>query len=413
MIKRIFKTGIKIFLATAMLLFISYLSFIGWEYITGNKYVKYLKNNIETVSLNSNFDYKIMNDDIELNNLIFVGEIHGFKEPNKFDYDFFKYLNKKFNIRNYFSEFDYVQSLILNEFLNTGDEELLKKVLNNWVVVQGRNNKDYYNKYINLCKLNKHLPENKKFKFIGIDKIQDIKLTIEYLNNLCNRFDLPLIEKNQFDDLSIIEKKVKDLIVYNNDSVKEFELNHILKNIEYEKNETNREKVLYDNFQSLYEYFNLDTEKVYGYFGLFHILQYKVNNNQTFTSMIRSNHIVPKDRILSVGFIFLDSKMVMKSNWLPRFIRSENEYTKLDISYDNIFFMYLYGINDLKRVTKKHTKSIIKFNGKDTPYYKSNRLKSAYQIFSFAGKMDFTEKGKEYMQYTIFVRNSEWAEPMK
>ncbi len=89
MIKRIFKTGIKIFLATVILLFISYLSFIGWEYITGNKYVKYLKNNIETVSLNSNFDYKIMNDDIELNNLIFVGEIHGFKEPNKFDYDFF------------------------------------------------------------------------------------------------------------------------------------------------------------------------------------------------------------------------------------------------------------------------------------------------------------------------------------
>ena len=45
-----------------------------------------------------------------------------------------------------------------------------------------------------------------------------------------------------------------------------------------------------------------------------------------------------------------------------------------DPDVDNIWFNYLYGIEDLKRVTKPYTKTIFDLNAKESPYHESNRL---------------------------------------
>jgi hypothetical protein len=36
-----------------------------------------------------------------------------------------------------------------------------------------------------------------------------------------------------------------------------------------------------------------------------------------------------------------------------------------------------------------------------------------YQIFPVTDLMEMNDKGKPYVQYTVFVRNSDWAEPMQ
>lgn len=161
MIKKVFKILLKTIVAVILIAFISYWLFLGWEYITGEKYVRYLKNNIETTSLDKTFSYKLIDKDIEKNKLILVGEIHGFKEPEKIDFNFFKHLNSKFNIKNYIAEFDFVQSIYLNRFLKTGNEEFLNKALKNWGVIQGRNNQDYYTKYLNFYNYNHCCPIKK------------------------------------------------------------------------------------------------------------------------------------------------------------------------------------------------------------------------------------------------------------
>ena len=89
-----------------------------------------------------------MESDIENSKLILVGEIHGFDQPQKFDVDFFKYLYKNYNVNHYLAELDFIQANFMNDFLESRAEELLMSALKKWAVVQGRNNQDYFEKYL-------------------------------------------------------------------------------------------------------------------------------------------------------------------------------------------------------------------------------------------------------------------------
>lgn len=414
MIKKILKLLLKFLIGIILLIVVAYYSFLGWEYITGGKYVDYLKVNSETISIDDSFTYNIATEDIKNSEIILVGESHGFKEPIKFDFHFFKYLYNNFGVRTYLAELDFAQATMLNEFLISGDEDLLQAILKNWVVVQGRNNKDYFQKYIYFHEFYEQLPDNEKFQFIGIDKIQDWKLTMMLVNQL-SKVDTTLIPI-KYDRKKIqveIKDRIKKLInIEDQDKQAFYILKHLQKNILYWNEETNREKVMFLNFKHLYSNYDLSNQKVYGYFGLYHVFQYRINGNHPFASQIRESDLGLEDKILSMNFLFVDSKMVTKSKALPEFMRDNGKYTKMTISADNLLFLYIYGICDFKRMTKPNHKSLVKMNGLNNPYSGSSRLNKTYQILPVTDIFKMTDKGKPYIQYTIFVRNSDWAEPM-
>ena len=166
------------------------------------------------------------------------------------------------------------------------------------------------------------------------------------------------------------------------------------------------------HFYDVYTEYELSDEKVYGYFGLAHVFQYRINGNHPLASQIRMSDLGLKNDILSMNFLFVDSYNVMKSSMLPEFMRDEGKYTRMKITSDNLLFMYIYGIRDFKRTTKENQKSIIKMNGANSPYSNSNRLSTTFQILPVTDLFELTDKGKPYTQYTIIVRNSDWAEPM-
>jgi hypothetical protein len=87
-----------------------------------------------------------------------------------------------------------------------------------------------------------------------------------------------------------------------------------------------------------------------------------------------------EDKVLSINFLLNDSYMVMPSNALPEFLRDSGKYTRMPLSADNMLVMYIYGIKDLKRMTRKRQKSLIKMNGIENPYANSNRLNTSFQI---------------------------------
>jgi len=156
----------------------------------------------------------------------------------------------------------------------------------------------------------------------------------------------------------------------------------------------------------------LSNENIYGYFGLAHVFQYRLNGNHPLASQIRMPDLGLENDILSMNFLFVDTYNAMKSSMLPEGIRDEGKYTRMKITSDNLLFMYIYGIQDLKRTTPENHKSIIKMNGKNNPYSNSNRLNTTFQILPVTDLFEMTDKGKPSVQYTIFVRNSDWAEPM-
>ncbi len=89
------------------------------------------------------------------------------------------------------------------------------------------------------------------------------------------------------------------------------------------------------------------------------------------------------------------------------------KYTRMPISSDEMLFVYIYRIKDFKRMTLENHKSLVKMNAENSPYATSNRMIETIQLLPVTEKMEFNEKGKDYVQYTVFVRNSDWAEPEK
>jgi len=411
MIKRIFKATLKGIIGISLIAGIFYGAFHLFEYSTGSKYIAYLKENSETIPLSEPFSFKTLDKDIKENRLILVGEIHGLEEPQKFDYELFTRLHTNHNVKQYYAELDYVQALTLNQYLESGDENLLKDALKRWAVVQGRNNKGYNDKYRKFHQYYQKLSEHDKFKFVGIDKLQDVKLTLNYLNTLNESI---AVEIKETIDLDTILNQISQLdSIYSNSQDTLFNLMHIKNNLKHYVENTNREKVMFDNFYTLYKKLNDGSSKAYGYFGLYHVFQYQVNGNQPLASQIRMADLGLDNSILSMNFLMLDSYMVRKSNELPEFMRDNGPYTKMPISSDNMLFIYIYGIKDFKRMTPENHKSLVKMNAENSPYETSNRMNTIIQLLPVTEKFEFDEKGKPYVQYTVFVRNSDWAEPEK
>ena len=411
MIKKIFKWIFKILIGLILIATLSYGTFHLWEYATGSKYVKYLTENSETIPLDWQFSYESIKKDIDQSKLILVGEIHGFDEPGKFDVDFFKYLHDNHNVNHYVSELDYVQALLLNDYLKSGDEILLKKILKRWVVSQGRNNLDYFNKYRAFHTYYQQLPEDKKFEFIGVDKTQDLSLTSEYLNGLMPIQDSLKAPSIKIDSLLIQVEMLKSVFTDSPDTL--LHLAHLASNLNSVQKKENRENVMFNNFYTLYKRYDLEKSKIYGFFGLYHVFQYRVNGNHPLASQIRKSDLGLENQMLSINFLLNDSHMVTPSRALPEFMRDEGKYTRMPVSADNMLFVYVYGIKDFKRMTPKHHKSFIKMNAENNPYGKSNRMNTSFQIFPVTDLFEMNDDGKPYIQYTIFVRNSDWAEPME
>jgi hypothetical protein len=64
-------------------------------------------------------------------------------------------------------------------------------------------------------------------------------------------------------------------------------------------------------------------------------------------------------------------------------------------------------------MTPEHQQSLIKMNGKDSPYSNSIRMNKKIQLLPVTDIFELTDKGKPDVQYIIFMRNSDWAEPME
>lgn len=411
MLKKILKWIFKILISLLLLLALLFGGFHLWEYASGGKFVKYLSENSETIPLKDSFSYEIMEHDIEQSQLILVGEIHGFDEPAKFDVDFFKYLHKNHQVNYYLAELDFVQATLLNGFLKTGDQETLSRILKNWFVLQGRNNKDYFNKYLELQKYYTQLPDDNKFEFIGIDKIQDHAILTNFILELFPNKEMVSNDSNKMEiNLELIEQLNQ---IYSHSSDTLFILSHLKSNIVGSQTKQNREEVMFQNFSAVYKEYQLKKQRLYGFFGVAHVFQYRINGKHPLASLIRESDLGLENKILSINFMMNDSYMVMPSHNLPEFMRSEGPYSKMPISADNMLIIYIVGIKDFKRMTPEHHKSIIKLNDKFSPYANSIRLNKTIQILPLASKMEMTDKGKPYAQFTVFVRNSDWAEPME
>jgi hypothetical protein len=416
--KKILKFILKIIIGLVVLGLVLNYGFKLKEYFAGKDFVEYWKNNpneIEQVKQNEEFNFSTLEKIALSNDLILFGESHGTKEAQKIDLQLIKYLNRTIGMKNHIVELDFSQAYFIKEYLKNGNDTLIDYTLKNWVVELGRNNKDYYEKWRNLLQINKSLSDSTKINIIGIDQINDFGVTQNHLSLIFNKFNIKTqipTEKKQIVEWAKIE--LPKIIEKNKDSIASEDLKDI---IYIQQNLTDyfdksRPELMFNNFKSQYERYNLENQKIYGYFGVAHVIQSEMNGYSDFSALIKESDLVIKNKMFSMITMFSDSKWGIPSEYLPEPIRGEKRLTKIPISYDSPAIMYYYGISDLKNVTEENTNTLFILNNKNSPYKQSLRLTE--NIGLIPRGMDITLKESvttDYFGGVFLIRNSDWAEP--
>lgn len=262
---------------------------------------RYLKNNHSSINLDDSDDFygmDIIKDGIKNKKVIFTGEIHAIDKDNEFKLKMLKYLQKEIGLKYYLDESGYSNAYFLNKYLDTGDENILKKV---FLYTEGTMgcNKDDYNFYKEIYKLNQGLKLEDRIKIIGIDIEHTNMTSYDYIIDVIEDRNLVSDElKIVLDDLSESQgdknrlvnlKKSIDILMIDVDKNKKlykeifkdefwgFEI--VLENIRsmcrFYSDDLNftsiREDQIYKNFLRVDEV--LEDAKYFGQWGAYHVMQ--------------------------------------------------------------------------------------------------------------------------------------------
>ncbi len=332
------------------------------EYFKGNTYVAYLNNNKTTLNTNFELDASFYEKQFYM-----VGEIHGFAKSPEIDFELFKHLNQKTGVRYYMSEVDYSQAYFLNEYLETGNDSTLHRALENWLVIQARNNKDYYEKWQKLYNYNISLRKNEKIVVLGCDVVSDMELYRAHLRLVLEPSDYIAI----FGDAHKREELVVKIQTFKSDASKElalqkkygssfFDIDHLMETL-MQTEERGREAKIFTNFKKLVDQFNLKDERIYSFYGNFHALQASTSDGfEPFAAKLKQSELNMGSNMVSLNMCFQDSKMIMPSEGLPDVLKTGPKWSEVGFKYDSLLLFYLEGIKDLIRTSEANTTPFIK-----------------------------------------------------
>jgi len=396
-------------------IFILAISILFLASCSSSKYVNYLKGHSEVVKMTDSLQFHSLDEEFYKNNLFLVGEVHEVETSPRIDFALFTQLNETIHIDTYLAEMDIAQGYYLQEYLKGSDEIELKKILKEWPVYIGQISEQYRSKWKKMRNYYSQLPENYKFKLVGIDRIADFDLIRKLLKEkLPETYHKDIHSEND----SLISWSTNKL-----NTILEQEKLHLdnatldlLKNIAYNlatyKNTRNRDTFMYQNFKRLHAQNQWENKKIYGTFGFAHTLQ---AYSYTFAGRVKKDSILPyKDSMVSLNTLYVDSKLTVENSSLPIFMQDKGKaFTKFKYSQDNRLFMYIKGIADYKKVTEINTISLLKLDAQGSPYLNSTRGTKVKKLITIWDAYDIIDGTytTDYAQYILLVRNADWIQP--
>lgn len=322
---------------------------------------QYVQKNADELNLQNYEDYSDLNfldEDIKDKKVVFTNEVHGADENADVQYKFASYLIDNWDCRYLLLEMGYAEGEIINKYIQTGDEELLKNFLSIW---QSKFNNISYIEYLKkLHAKNKGLPQDKKIIIKGVDSIENSEATGMYIDLLIE--DNPDLSKEQIAALNSFKKQITECIISdvhgwggeeniknilsavkeisdtineNNKSYKEalgenlFSISFILNNIKnsqdfnfttaasvYSDKEwyETRDKYTYENFKELDEYFKID--KCYMHYGVQHAYQKEINGVKFLAAYLAENEKL-KNKIYSINTVYGDGTIFEFQSYSP------------------------------------------------------------------------------------------------
>ena len=377
----------------------------------------------------------VFDDAFYRNQLFLLGESHGFQRVQDVDFALLKHLNQRVRVRYYVAEVDMSKAYFLNQYLQTGNDSTLMRVFRSWIKEMAQwANHDFFRKIQRIRALNQTLPAGRQIRFLGLDRIQDRALVADHLDELLAGKKLPASARLLTDSLRIrlttktpdslradlAEKLLTDLATKSTDYQKAIgastvtELRHLLQNVTYLKALRSREKTIVTNFQTLYKTMNLQTEKLYGLWGFFHVLQAPLPDGATsFAATLRKSDLPVHDRIVSLGCNYVGSKMMVPTAFLPPFWQEKGKtYSRVDKFNNDGPMMMTEGIETLKTATLPNTVTLFKLVGSVTGNQPITISYSPFMPKEQQMTFDPARPATDYYQYVILIRDSDATEPL-
>lgn len=373
-------------------------------------------------------NFTIFNDDFYQNQLFLLGESHGIQKAQTLDFELLKHLNQKVGVRYYVAEVDNAQAYYLNQFLKTGDDATLMKVFRVWVDAKAQwANKDFIRKIQKIRALNQSLQQNRHIQFVGIDRIQDKTLTADYMAYLLQSKELPKLDRPLTDSLmKNLQRQAPDSTLaklalawlqhwQKTESVYQNQfgstagaLRHLLANVSYLETIKSREKIIFQNFQTALP--SLNGEKLYGFWGFFHVLQSPLmNGGKPFACLAKESGV----KVVSITCSYLDCYSMIPTAFLPPFWQDKGKtYSRLAKFNNDSELMHTEGIEAMRAATRSNTMTLFAL---DRPGSFAHQMPIRIKYSPFMPqKIEFdpTRPMTNYFQYVVLIRDSDMTEPI-
>ena len=359
--KYLFKVTRIILGGIALLIVLPLIYFVVLKCIYSDKpdedKISYLKSNAITIEQNDTvlceeFD-RLLDSQKDFQVFIF-GEIHGYSKTQSTDLLLFKYLNAKYNVRDYFAEVFTEDATDLSMFLcstpiNTSYLEKVLESIEHYIPQQ--KTQIFFDKWVALHKYNQTLPADQKILVHGV------------------------LGSKKRDDTK------------------------------------NKSEVMYEEFLKIKKNASVDTtEKSYCFLGMAHALQdtvYASNKKYTYFASKLSN---AGYKVTSMIHIPLESAAYLpKNNQYPSPPNQIWEFGNADGPIN-----YYKGISSLKKSSNTNAVMLFKLDAENSPYNICADLVGYNSIlkFIFGELLPVENKATtDYFQYVLLTRGSKSATP--
>lgn len=369
------------------------------------------------------------------NQLFLLGESHGVQKPQVLDFELLKHLNERVGVRYYVAEVDQSKAYYLNEYLKTGNDSTLMKVFRSWIATKAQwANRDFWHKIGRIRVLNQTLPREKQIRFLGIDQIQERRLVGEHLTELLAGRKLSKRTRALADTLlarllnrrpdslraEAAQTLLSDVTTHENHYQTVFgatlpDLKHLLNNVVYLKTIRSRERTIFTNFQTLVQTLSLQNEKLYGFWGYFHVLQAPVEGGaKPFAALVRESNLPMRDKVVSITCAYIDCQMMLLTAYLPPMWQNPGKtFSRVGQLNNNGPMMYTEGIDTLMALSKPNTLTLFQLNETAAGQQPTRVQYSAFMPKEQQLQLAPNRPTTDYFQYLILVRNSDMTEPIE
>ncbi len=194
------------------------------------------------------------------------------------------------------------------------------------------------------------------------------------------------------------------------------DLRQVLVNVTYDRSDGMREKNIFANFQRLYRTQHLEREKLYGFWGLQHVLQSPLQGGSTsLASLVRQSDLPVHTKVVSLMCVFTGCQMLMTTGALPPALQESGQrYSRVTQFNHDGPLVAVVGIEELKQRTEPGSTTLFKLNA---PQAATNQepIRLSYPLGALLGQnMQFKPElpATAYVQYLLLVRNSPAVQPL-